>query len=328
MYIKKITAAISAFVILCTALSVTAFAASVASPVEDFIISDDYFITGYTGNGGDIVIPEGFSGIDDLAFQENDNITSIVIPDGCTYVGACAFYDCTALSSVTFEGDMEAVGLLSFFGCTSLERVTFKGSVIGAKPEWIYCGLGANAFMCCENLKTVEFAPNTQVDVIGRAAFMDCAKLSDVRLPNEVGKICEFAFSNCPELTRLEIPSMTELEPYAAGYMYHEPADEAVKADGKTTVMADIILSDGGDVLEEVRQKPITLIVAPNSPAEAYAKENDIAYEYKNASDASEDGSTESPETGGTGMQTLLAAMVLSLTVMAIASKPFNKSRG
>lgn len=312
MNIKKIAAFLATAAIVSSMLC---FTAAAASPEEDFVISGST-ITGYTGNGGDIVIPEGVTEIDGFAFGENDNITSLVIPKDCTKIGTSAFFNCTALKTVTFEGDMEAVGLMSFCGCTALERVTFKGSVIAADPDDVDSGLGLNAFMGCKNLKTVEFEPNSSVDIIKRAAFMDCANLSEVKLPKEVGKICEFAFTNCPELTRLEIPSMTELEPFAVGYMYDEPTDESVKADGKATVQADMNFSDDETVMEEVCQKPITLVVEPNSPAEKYAVENGIAYEYETAAVTPDSGNTEIPKTGGENALPLFIAAALSMTAM------------
>lgn len=280
MLFKKITALASAAAIVLSTLCFSAADVSAASPEEDFVVSNN-ILTDYSGNGGDIVIPEGVVKIDGLAFQKNDNITSLVIPKGCTKIDFSAFYECTALKTVTFEGDMEAVGMMSFCGCTSLERVTFKGSVIDDNPNDIESGLSFNAFMGCKNLKTVEFEPNSRVDTIKRAAFMDCANLSEVKLPKKVGKICEFAFTNCPKLTRLEIPSKTELEPFAVGYMYDELTDESVKADGIATVQACLDFDDDEFTLEEVCQKPITLIVSPNSPAEKYAEENGIDYECR-----------------------------------------------
>ncbi len=316
MLIKKITAiAASAALVFGT----LCFSANAASPEEDFIISGDC-ITGYKGNGGDVVIPDGITEIDGFAFGENDNITSLIVPKGCTKIGTSAFYDCTTLKTVTFEGDMEAVGMMSFCGCTALESVTFKGSVIYVDPDNVDSGLSLNAFMGCKNLKNVEFEPNSRVDIIKHAAFMDCENLTDVKLPKDVGTICEFAFTNCPKLTRLEIPAMTELEPLAVGYMYDEPTEESVKADGKATVQADMNFSDGETVMEEVCQKPITLIVAENSPAEKYAKENGIAYEYKTTAEI-EKPAEENPQTGGTDLLPICFLAVFSLSLILFVNK-------
>lgn len=314
MLIKKITAlAASAALVFGT----LCFSANAASPEEDFIINGDC-ITGYVGNGGDITIPENITQISDSAFFQNDNITNLVIPDGCTKIGMSAFSYCSELKTVTFEGDMEEIGMMSFLGCPNLEIVTFKGDIIDSDSDYVNSGLSLNAFMGCKNLKNVEFEANSRVDSIKHAAFMDCENLSEVTLPDEVGKIRDFAFTNCPELTRLEIPSMTELDDFSVGYMYDENTEESVKADGKASVQAtlnfDYDYATAANI-STVVQKPITLIVAENSPAEKYAKANGIAYEYKTTAEV-ESPAEENPQTGGNDLLPICFLAVFSLSLI------------
>lgn len=283
-YLKSFAAAAAAAAICLSGISVTANAEE-----NNFIMSGSY-ISGYEGDGGDIVIPADISGINDMAFGSNTTITS-----------------------VTFEGDIEKLGSMAFFGCTSLEKVTFAGDVASADGSG-EGGIQFNAFMGCRSLKTVEFAENSSVDAIERAVFMDCENLTEVKLPNNVGSIGEYAFMNCPELTRLEIPSITELDAFAAGYMYDEETEKEVKADGAASVRA--CLDFDSMEIEDVLQKPITLIVSENSPAEKYAEENGIAYEYK------VDGNTDyitDTENSQTGENTSLPAIAM-LTVIAASA--------
>lgn len=318
MLIKKITAIAASAALVFGTLS---FSANAASPEDDFIISGDC-ITGYVGNGGDIIIPENITGIGDSAFFQNDNITNLVIPDGCTKIGMSAFSYCSELKTVTFEGDMEEIGMMSFMGCPNLEIVTFKGNITASDEYDLNSGLSSNAFMGCRNLKTVEFAENSRVDIIKRAAFMDCENLTDVKLPKDVGTVCEFVFTNCPELTRLEIPSMTELEDFSVGYMFDENTEESVRADGKASVQASLVFDydEPTTHIEAVVQKPITLIVAENSPAEKYAKENGIAYEYKTTAEA-ESPAEENPQTGGNDLPIICFTALLSLSLILFANK-------
>ena len=318
MLIKKITAIAASAALVFGTLCISANA---AAPEEDFIISGDH-ITGYNGDGGDVVIPDGIIGIDDSAFMQNDNITNLVIPDGCTKIGMSAFSYCSGLKTVTFEGDMEEIGMMSFLGCPNLEIVTFKGNITASDENDLNSGLSSNAFMGCRNLKTVEFAENSRVDIIKRAAFMDCENLTEVKLPKDVGMICEFVFTNCPELTALEIPSMTELEDLAVGYMFDENTEESVKADGKASVQASLVFDydDPAAHIEAVVQKPITLIVAENSPAEKYAKENGIAYEYKTTAEV-ENPAEENPQTGGNDLPIICFTALFSLSLILFANK-------
>ena len=296
MSIKK-----TAYLKLFAAAAVTAVCLSgisITANAEDFIMSGSY-ISGYEGDGGDIVIPADVSGVSDLAFSYN-----------------------TAITSVTFEGDIEKIGGMAFCGCTSLEKVTFAGDVAFADGSG-EGGIQFNAFMGCRSLKAVEFAENSRVDAIERAVFMDCENLTEVRLPNGLDRIGEYAFMNCPELTRLEIPSMTELDAFAAGYMYDEETEKEVKADGAASVRA--CLDFDSMEIEDVLQKPITLIVSENSPAEKYAEENGIAYEYKTNSDTADIPDTENSQTGEN--TSLPAIAILTVIVASAVIASVNKSK-
>src|SRR6266436_5113182 len=63
-------------------------------------------ITGYTGPGGAVTIPDTINGlpvtsIGDAAFFFNDTVTSVTIPNSVINIGVSAFYDCYSLTSVT-----------------------------------------------------------------------------------------------------------------------------------------------------------------------------------------------------------------------------------
>ena len=48
-----------------------------------------------------VKLPQGVTGIGDIAFIRCTNLTSVVLPDGLTSIGGGAFSDCFALSTVT-----------------------------------------------------------------------------------------------------------------------------------------------------------------------------------------------------------------------------------
>src|SRR5688572_30005781 len=62
-------------------------------------------ITGYTGPGGAVAIPDTINGlpvtsIGDYAFTQRTSLTSVTIPDSVTTIGESAFESCS-LTSVT-----------------------------------------------------------------------------------------------------------------------------------------------------------------------------------------------------------------------------------
>lgn len=63
--------------------------------------------------------------------------------------------------------------------------------------------IGEKAFNDCSNLNTVEFAPNSQLKILGKHAFSDCKKLSKVVIPKSVERIEAWAFGLCSKLENI-----------------------------------------------------------------------------------------------------------------------------
>lgn len=107
-------------------------------------------ITGYTGSGGDIVIPNGVTTIGKGIFQFNSSITSVVIPDSVTTIGDNAFDQCESLKTVTFgtNSQLTTIGGSAFSFCPNIESISISDSVTS---------IGKNAFFYCNSLSTVYY---------------------------------------------------------------------------------------------------------------------------------------------------------------------------
>ena len=117
-------------------------------------------ITGYTGPGGAVTIPNTINGlpvtsIGDQAFVFCSGLTSVTIPNGVTTLGTGAFYGCTGLTNVTIPNSVTNIGDLAFADCTSLTSITIPNSVTS----------------------------------IGEGAFDNCASLTSVMIPDSVTSI-------------------------------------------------------------------------------------------------------------------------------------------
>jgi hypothetical protein len=183
-------------------------------------------ITGYTGLGGDVIIPSTLDGlpvtdIGDSAFKERD-LTSLTVPDSITTIGDSAFLGCTNLAIVTIGNSVITIGSKAFMSCNSLASVTVPNSVtvIG---DWAFARcygltnvtlsdgltrIGEGAFYLCTSLGSVAI-PDSVIS-LDDWAFSRCAYLENVTLGNNLARIEDRAFSSCVSLTSIAIPDSVE----------------------------------------------------------------------------------------------------------------------
>ena len=127
---KNIRLTLLGFLLLSTLLAVT------AQQFGDFTYSSDgsaITITGYTGPGGAVTIPDTIAGrpvtrIGNTAFGSRTSLTSVMIPGSVTNIGPSAFYSCISLANVTIPDSVTRIGNAAFAYCTSLKEVYFKGN--------------------------------------------------------------------------------------------------------------------------------------------------------------------------------------------------------
>jgi hypothetical protein len=79
------------------------------------ITNGEATITGYTGAGGDVAIPDTLGGypviaIGNDAFRDHTSLTSITIPDSVISIGNNAFRGCTSLTSIAIPDSVTSIG--------------------------------------------------------------------------------------------------------------------------------------------------------------------------------------------------------------------------
>jgi len=136
--------------------------------------SDTITITGYTGSGGAVTIPDTINGYSVTSIAENafvncTNLTGITIGNSVTNIGVGAFLDCRSLTSVTIGNSVTNIEESAFKGCTNLTSVTMGNSVTS---------LGEEAFGFCSSLTSVTI-PNS-VTNLADVTFYDCTSLTNV----------------------------------------------------------------------------------------------------------------------------------------------------
>ena len=90
--------------------------------------ADKATIIGYTGDGGDLIIPDTLGGypvtaIDSNVFHSCDSLTSVTFGSNLQAIGLAAFHQCDNLATVTIPANVEEIGPKAFSQCESLSGI-------------------------------------------------------------------------------------------------------------------------------------------------------------------------------------------------------------
>ena len=153
-------------------------------------------ITGYTGSGADVVIPETINNwpvtvIADEAF-EGSTIKTIELGPVET-IGRDAFRDCESLVRVTMR-QVKAIGESAFAGCDMLLTVTLCDSLRE---------IGGSAFSGCTRLSAITIPD--QVNQLGDSVFEGCSALRKVTLGAGIETYAANLFNGCGNLAEIQV---------------------------------------------------------------------------------------------------------------------------
>jgi hypothetical protein len=174
------------------------------------VTNNNVTITGYTGSGGAVVIPDTIDGmpvvsIGNRAFESQSSITGIIIPSSVIDIGHWAFAQCYGLTSVNIPDNVRSIGYWLFQYCINLTNVTISKRLTR---------IAYGTFYGCAGLASVTI-PNSVVS-IGESAFYGCYSLTSVTIPNSVTSIEGYAFYGCTGLTSVTIPNSVTSITYCA----------------------------------------------------------------------------------------------------------------
>ena len=108
--------------LLCSALGMS-FTGSISAEAADtdFVIKDNVLVS-YTGEGGQVTVPNGVETIGEKAFYMNDSITEIILPDSVTTIEEWAFAD-SGISVIELPDNITTINALTFYNCDKLVSV-------------------------------------------------------------------------------------------------------------------------------------------------------------------------------------------------------------
>lgn len=109
-------------------------------------------LRGYTGAGGDVVVPEEIDGftVDVIGINvfKGDTITSLTLPETVLELRSGAVSSCENLTSVTLPQSLVVINRMNFFSCGALSEITIPAGVR-------YIGDGS--FRFCDALRKITF---------------------------------------------------------------------------------------------------------------------------------------------------------------------------
>ncbi|HOC56086.1 MAG TPA: leucine-rich repeat domain-containing protein [Verrucomicrobiota bacterium] len=263
-----------------------------------FILTTNYgaiTITGYTGSGGAVTIPDSTNGypvtrIGNEAFSFCSPLTEITLPDSVTNIGDGAFHACSSLTNVALGTNLVRIGTEAFSSCASLSVITLPGSVtdIGDGAFYMCTSLasitvGTNSpayssmdgvlfnksqttLIQCPGGKSGSYTVPTSVTNIGTEAFSYCSDLSNVTIPDSVITIGPRAFS-FSRLTSVTIPGSVTRIGDRAFYLCTSLSAITVDTNNPTYSSAEGVLFN---------ESQTTLIQCPGGKAGSYAVPNGV----------------------------------------------------
>ncbi len=175
-------------------------------------------ISGYTGSGGDVVIPDTIDGmpvtsIGDKSFLGIDSLISITIPGSVVDIGNMAFSYCWNLTNVVLGTNVVCIGSFVFSGnqihgifvpasATNIGENAFSGvweiTVDPINPSYsskdgVLFDKNMTTLLQYSKVKEGDYTIPASVVNIGSQAFQDCG-ISIVTIPTSVTNIGDSAF--------------------------------------------------------------------------------------------------------------------------------------
>ena len=108
-----------------------------------------------------VIIPSGYTKIGADAFRNCKSLVIINIPEGIKTICSYAFSQAT-IQSIRLPKSLNTIENNAFDDCEKLASITIPENVTT---------IGANAFLCCKNIKDIYVLGTTTIPVLGENAF-------------------------------------------------------------------------------------------------------------------------------------------------------------
>lgn len=197
-----------------------------SAEANGFAIDNTGTLIGYTGPGGDVIVPSEVTAVASNVFAGNTTLTSVTLPASVAILGTGVFANCTSLTTVTIQGNVSAIPVQTFYNCENLKSVYVPASVTSIASE---------AFAECISLSGITIP--AAVASIGERAFYDCISLSGVSIPDAVSSIGTGAFEGCANMTSYSVASGNGQYASSGGCLYNKTMTKLLSCpEGRSSV--------------------------------------------------------------------------------------------
>ena len=245
---------------------------TIPSEINGYTVTE---IMGCVGGYASITIPDTVKIFRESAFTSNFYLEEIKFGENSQLevIGKHAFYDCRSLKSITIPATVKELGYGAFMNSNSRDfgsyaefenmfSLTTVKFAEGSKLETI----GEYAFQLQKGLESIEIPDG--VTEIARGEFIGCESLAEVVIPDSVKEIGFIAFGGCTALAEIEIPDSVT----AIGGKAFTECTSLTKIE-----IPNSVIEIGEDAFSDCSES-LTIYGYASSTAEAFAKENNIAF--------------------------------------------------
>jgi hypothetical protein len=146
-------------------------------------------ITGYTGEDNNVAIPAEIEG------------------KSVTHIGDEAFFELANITSVTVPASIISIGSEAFLECKSLLSINVAGdNTVFASQDGVLFSKDKTELIYYPYGKQGAYTIPGSVMTVGNWAFSDCVDLTSVEIPTSVTNIGWRAFNGCISLESITIP--------------------------------------------------------------------------------------------------------------------------
>ncbi len=135
-------------------------------------------------------------------FFSCQRLKRMTLPETLSSMGEECFGECGALTQVEMKGRLTGISRYCFYGCRELVKVEFSEQQQKALQV-----IGVEAFGQCTSLESLDLSQFPLLTQMGERTFEGCDFLTAVKFPENLKKVPDYCFENCPNLSILTLVS-------------------------------------------------------------------------------------------------------------------------